>query len=323
MKTHLQFRYFLGLCSLFAAMAMVACDATGLSKTPRATFSQIACLDINGDDRINEQDAQDPSELPDFNADDERDEQDAAFLQGVDIELDPNADPCGEDAPDEPEYAVAHGYFSPAEVSCDDGDEPVLLVGVGGGVVNLKDRGSAAGIREIVSDLQDAYDDEDVDTLAVLAGPAMAGAVNIYAGMEAWMTNVTRVYLDRYPCLRVVLVGHSHGGTTVDVVASRLEDQYADRFVAVVDVDRVDELYTGDTQSRPDVVPVFNIFETNDGALKGDPYDSPNAENWDASGEQAPENGDSGGDLKPVNHTTIDNSQSVRDRIVDEVMERS
>jgi hypothetical protein len=140
--------------------------------------------------------------------------------------------------------------------------------------------------------------------------------VNIYAGMEEWVTNVTRVYLDRYPCLRVVLVGHSHGATTADVVASRLEDQYGSRFIVVVDVDRVDELYTGDTQSRPDIVPVFNIFETNDSTLSGEPYDSANAENWDASGEQAPENGDSGGDMAPVNHTTIDNSESVRKSVV-------
>jgi hypothetical protein len=323
MKTHLQFRYLLAFLAFALATTLIACDATGLSKTPRATFSKLACLDVNTDGRINEGDAADPGELPDFNADDDRDEQDAAFLRGVDIELNQAANACGEDAPDEPEYAVAHGYFSPAEVSCDEGDAPVLLLGVGGGVVNLKDRGSAAGVREMMSDLQDAYDDEGVDTLSVLAGPAMAGAVNIHAGMEQWLTNVTRVYLDRYPCLRVVLIGHSHGAVSADVVASRLEDQYGDRFVVVVSVDRVDELYTGDTQARPDIVPVFNVFETNDGTLRGDAYDSPNVENWDASGEQAPEDGDSGGAPAPVNHTTIDNSDSVRNRIVDEVMDRS
>ncbi|MEX2227223.1 MAG: hypothetical protein WEB52_12330 [Dehalococcoidia bacterium] len=315
--------YLTGLCAMLVAATAVACDSTGLSKTPRATFSKIACLDVNGDDRINEQDAQDPGELPDFNADDERDQQDAEFLLGVDIALAPNTEACSEDAPDEPEYAVAHGYFSPAEVSCDQGDEPVLLVGVGGGVVNLKDKASAAGIREVISDLQDRYDDEGVDTLSVLAGPAMAGAQNVHTGMEDWTTNVVRVYLERYPCLRAAIVGHSHGAVTADVVAARLEDQYADRFVVVVDLDRVDELYTGDTASRPDVVPVFNVHESNDPTLSGEPYESPNVENWDASDEQGPESGDKGGDLKPVNHTTIDNSESVRDRIVDEVLERS
>jgi hypothetical protein len=71
------------------------------------------------------------------------------------------------------------------------------------------------------------------------------------------------------------------------------------------------------------MAPVFNIFETNDPTLSGKPYGSPNVENWDASSEQAPAGGDDGGELKPVNHTTIDNSESVRDRVVAEVMERS
>jgi hypothetical protein len=141
--------------------------------------------------------------------------------------------------------------------------------------------------------------------------------------MEQFLTHAVQVYLDRYPCLRAVVVGHSHGAVTGDVVSSHLEGEYGDRFIVVVDLDRVDELYTGDTQSRPTQVPVFNVFETNDPALSGAPYDAANAENWDASGEQGPEHGDEGGALKPVNHTTIDNSKSVRDRIVDEVMERS
>ena len=55
----------------------------------------------------------------------------------------------------------------------------------------------------------------------------------------------------------------------------------------------------------------------------GAPRDAPYAENWDASGEKGPENGDQGGPLKPVNHTTIDNSESVKQRIVDDVMQRS
>lgn len=323
MNSYSQIRNPVALCLLLLATLAVACNATGLSNSPRATFSRVACLDVNGDDRINGQDAADPSKLPDFNADDDRDAEDAAFVQDVDIALDPNANPCAEDAPDEPEYAVAHGYFSPAEVACDEGDKPVLLVGIGGGVVNLKDKGSAAGIREVVDDLQGAYDDDGVGTLAVLAGPTLAGAANIHNGMEDWLTNVTRVYLNKYQCLRVVLIGHSHGAVTADVVAARLEDEYADRFVAVVDIDRVDELYIGDTQSRPDVVPVFNAYETNDPALSGAPYESPNVENWDASAEQGPSEGDEGGESAIVNHTTIDNSDAVLNRILDEVIERS
>jgi hypothetical protein len=306
------------------ALAAVACqNTTGLSKTPRATFSKIACLDVNKDNVINDTDAADPSKLPDFNADDTRDEQDAAFVKGLDIQLNPHANACGKDSPDEPEYAVGHGFFKSSDVSCDQGATPVLIVGIGGGVVNLKDKGSAAGIREIMDDLQDQYDDGDVETISVLAGPAMAGATNIHSGMEQFMTHAVQVYLDRYPCLRAVVIGHSHGAVTGDVVTSRLEGEYGDRFIVIVDLDRVSELYTGDTQSRPTQVSVFNVYETNDPTLSGAPYDAPNAENWDASGEQGPEHGDEGGALKPVNHTTIDNSKSVRDRIVQEVIERS
>ena len=69
-------------------------------------------------------------------------------------------------------------------------------------------------------------------------------------------------------------------------------------------------------------VHVFNIYEHNGGALQGAAYDVPNAENWDASDQQAPRDGDQGGPLQPVNHTTIDNSKSVKQRIVEQVMAR-
>jgi hypothetical protein len=137
------------------------------------------------------------------------------------------------------------------------------------------------------------------------------------------MTHAVQVYLDRYPCLQVLLLGHSHGAVTADVVASRLEGRYAARIIEVVDVDRVDALYTGDTQSRPKQVRVFNIYEHNGGVLQGAPYDAANADNWDASGEQAPKDGDKGGPLQPVIHTTIDNSKSVKQRIIDDAMARS
>jgi hypothetical protein len=308
------------------ALALVACsNVSGLSGAPRATFSQLACLDENGDHRLNGDDAADLSKVPDFNGDRSHDEQDAAFLKGVDIPLDPQgaADACKQGSDRQPEYLVAHGYFKPSDVSCDGGKKPVLLVGVGGGVVNLKDREDAAGVRSMIDGLQSAYKDKDVQTIAVLAGPAIVGGASLHGAMELWMTHAVQVYLDRYPCLRTVLLGHSHGAVTVDVVSSKLEGQYADRIIEVVDVDRVTALYTGDTTSRPTIVHDFNVWEHNGGILSGSAYDSPNAENWDASGEQAPEDGDKGGALKPVNHTTIDNSASVKKRIIDDVIGRS
>jgi hypothetical protein len=309
-----------------AALMLIACNVSGLSNQPRATFSQLGCLDTNGDHRLNAADAASPSSVPDFDGDRRHDANDAAFLQGIDIPLDPvrEQDACSRGSNRVPEYLVAHGYFEPAKVSCAKPDaRAVLLVGVAGGVVNLKDKEDAAGVRSMVDALQKAYDGRGVQTIAVLAGPAIAGAVNVHSGMEEWMAHAVQVYLDRYPCIRVVLLGHSHGAITADVVASRLEGRYAGRIIDVVDVDRVEVLYIGDLRSRPRVAPVFNIYQTTSGDLNGAPYDAPNAENWDASKELGPHDGAKGGKLEPVNHTTIDNSTSVRDRIVAEVLRRS
>src|SRR5574338_349539 len=223
-----------------AVLALVACNSSGLSNRPRATFAQIACLDVNGDNQLNAADASDLSKVPDFNGDRKHDEQDAAFLQGVDIPLSADRDKSGCDKPSgkAPEYEVAHGYFDPASVSCDGGKKAVLVVGVGGGVVNLRDSGDAAGVRSIVDGLLSAYDDKGIETIAVISGPAITGAAQLHGSMEQWMTHAVQVYLDRYPCIRVLLLGHSHGAVTADVVASHLEGQYADRFIEVIDIDR-------------------------------------------------------------------------------------
>ena len=310
----------------FAVFMLVACNTSGLSQQPRATFSKLACLDKNGDHRLNDADAADPSSVPDFNGDHKHDANDAAFFSGIDLPLDPpaQADVCRKDSAIGAEYEVAHGYFEPANVSCEGGAHPVLLVGVGGGIKDLTDKGQAAGVRSIIDGLQKSYDARGVDTIAVVAGPAMVGAAQPNTAMEQWMTNAVRVYFDRYPCIRAVLVGHSHGGVTVDVIASRLEDRYAARFIDVVELDRSEFVYLGDTQSKPRVAHVFSIFETTSDILSGVPYTgAPNAELWDASGELGPANGDKGGPLKPVNHTTIDNSDAVKRRIIDDVTRRS
>ena len=317
----------LALCAAgIAVAALVACNTSGLSARPRATFAQIACLDVNADNRLNAADAQDPAKVPDFNGDRRHDAEDTAFLQGVDIPLNPQRDKSGCNKPSgkAPEYEVAHGYFDPASVSCDGGKKPVLVVGVGGGVVNLRDSGDAAGVRSIVDGLLKAYDAKHIETIAVVAGPAITGAAQLHGAMEQWLTHAVEVYLDRYPCLRVLLLGHSHGAVTTDVVGAHLEGKYADRILEVVDIDRVTALYTGDTQSRPTEAHVFNIYETNPvGVLQGAPYNSANAENWDVTGLKAPKNGDKGGPPAPMDHTNIDNSSDVKQRIIEDAIKRS
>ncbi len=309
-----------------AMLILVACNTSGLSQQPRATFSNLACLDKNGDHRLNAADAAVLSSVPDINGDGKHDANDAAFFNGIDIPLDPaaQAKACSKSSAVGTEYLVAHGYFAPANVSCDGGARPVLLVGVGGGINDLTDKSQAAGVRTIIDGLQKAYDARSIHTIAVIAGPAMVGASQPNTAMEQWMTNAVHVYFDRYPCIRAVLVGHSHGGVTVDVIAARLEGRYPGRFIDVVELDRVEWVYQGDIQSKPKQAHVFSIFETNSGALNGRPYTgAPNAEVWNASGELGPVNGEKGGALKPVVHTTIDDSASVRLRIILDVMSRS
>ncbi len=309
-----------------AAWGFLACNTSGLSSQPRATFSQLACLDENGDHQLNESDAEKLSSVPDFNGDRSRDEDDAAFFRGVDLALDASAlpDVCGGDSELGPEYEVAHGYFEPSDVSCEEDAHPVLLVGIGGGVKDLTDKADAAGVRSIIDGLQTSYKSRDVETIAVIAGPAMLGALEANTSMEQWMTNAVRVYFDRYPCIRAVLVGHSHGAVTGDVIAATLEDEYPGRFIVDVSLDRSEFAYGGDTQSKPNQTPVLSIIETNSDVLSGVPHTgAANAEVWDASGEMGPEKGDKGGAMKPVTHTTIDNSPAVKQRIIDDVMTRS
>jgi hypothetical protein len=309
-----------------AALGLVACNSSGLSSQPRANFSQLACLDKNGDHRLNVADTVDLSSVPDFNGDHSHDKNDAAFFNGVDIALDPTmqADVCGSASKLGPEYEVAHGYFEPADVSCEDNAKPVLLVGIGGGVKDLTDKSDVAGVRSIIDGLQTSYKSRKVDTIAVIAGPALLGAVQANTSMEQWMTNAVRVYLDRYRCIRAVLVGHSHGAVTSDVISATLDDAYPGRIIEDVELDRSEFAYGGDTQSKPKQVHVLSIYETSSDVLSGVPYtDAPNAELWDATAEMAPENGDKGGALKPVSHTTIDNAASVKQRIINDVMTRS
>ena len=304
------------------SVTLAACNVSGLSNAPRATFSQIACLDANGDHRLNAADAVDVSNVPDFNADFKHNAYDAAFLRGIDIALDPKrqGEACAAGSQRAPEYLVAHGLLESSDVDCSGSRRAVLLVGVGGGAANLRQKEDAAGVRSMIDALQTAYDDRGVQTIGVIAGPAIAGGANVHTAMEEWMTHAVRVYLERFPCLRVLLLGHSHGAITADVIAARLESEYASRIAEVVDVDRVETLYIGDTASRPRAVRVFNVYETNDVALPGAAYDAPNVANWNASNEMAPRDGKAGDPLIKANHTTIDNSKSVRDAIVGEVM---
>ena len=288
-------RCLLAAC-LFFGIIIAACGGSSglrLRNLPNATYTQIECLDVNGDHRLNVQDAADPARLPKLDSIAAAGGT-AAFLAGIDIPLDAAKEDtaCHGKNPDwGAEFVVARGELP---VNCDGAAAPVLLVGVGGGVSNLERKNEAAGVTQTIDSLQAAFQRDGVPTFAVISGQALIAASNVHTAMEDWMTHAVGVYMVAYPCLRVALVGHSHGAITVDVMGSRLESTFADRILSVVDIDRVEALYHGDLQSWPSSVPVLNIFESNDPALAGAPRSAANVENWDASGEQAPAHGRSG-----------------------------
>jgi pimeloyl-ACP methyl ester carboxylesterase len=322
-----------GACiTLTAAGAIIAgCAETSeqlkhgdLSTGQAVAAVHLPCLDTNQDLAFNaagaplqggaEADAPDV----DLNADGTVDERDAAFLD-VDLRVTPEFDygSC-DDAPIE--YLVGGG--TPA-IDCDEGSKAVIVVGIGGGVVDLRKPDNAAGVRWIVNGLSKELDARDYQTLDVISGPGLSGTdADLNPAMETFLTHSVKTLLDQYPCAQAVLVGHSHGAITASVVSSRLEAEYADRIAAVAMIDRVDDLYAGDLAARPHTVSVFNVFETNDMATSGSTFDAPNVENWDASAVEAPEHGEDGGESKPITHTTIDNSSDVRDRVIDEIVER-
>jgi hypothetical protein len=300
-------------------------DHGNLSVGEAVAAAHVPCLDSNKDFVLGPDDVSQPlqgggeseGDNVDLNADGKVDEQDGAFLD-VDLRVVANYDyaSCG-DAPIE--YMVSSDD-TPA-ISCDDGKKALIVVGIGGGVVDLRDNSNAAGVRWMTNALLDELHGRDYQTVTMVSGPGISGLeAGLNPAMETWVTHSLQTMLDQYPCADAVLLGHSHGAITAEVAASRLEAEYGDRIPLVVSIDRVEDLYVGDTQSRPQTVPVFSVFETNDQDTVGAAHDAPNYENWDASGETAPKEGEGGGASEPVRHTTIDNSPGVRDRVIDEVM---
>jgi hypothetical protein len=90
----------------------------------------------------------------------------------------------------------------------------------------------------------------------------------------------------------------------------------ADQILLTVLIDRVTELYAGDKESIPQSSPVFNVYLPPAGEeIRGAVIDQANVENFDASGLQAPEQGEGGGPLAPITHTTIDNSRDVLNEV--------
>lgn len=300
------------------ALAFAGCTCVWRERVPpqvteiealveRSTMLRVGCLDANGDGRVNAGDAG-AQALPDLTGDGVADDADRAVVRRLDLAF-PEGRPvgCAGGAP-EPDWQVT----PLPQPGCGVGKGGLIVLGVGGGTNTLASTEDAAGVRWMLEEIGGALAERGVAHQLASVAPALNGSARPQPDAEAWSTAYLSAQLERAPCLRVALLGHSHGGAHVAAVTARLEDAgLGDRVLFTVLVDRVTALYMGDARAMPRSVPVFNIYQTNDETLRGARLDGSNIENWDASNILGPEEGHQGGELRPVNHVTIDNSAAV------------
>ncbi len=257
----------------------------------------ISCLDTNGDGRL--------------------DAADGYATAALDIELDP-ADTCGDSEHHSDFYT---GVASdPMRYACTADPAPAIIVAIGSAGTDLMEpsAGESLGVLDIVNQLQTRVGEAQIATLPVLTAPAIFGALPPQTSMERWLAADLARALDAMPCLRAVLIGHSHGGVTVSSVTAALDDRYASRVLGVM-IDRTTKLYDRDAMDMPARTQLLNVFQTNEG-WHGSHIDAPNVANIDESGERAPVAlSDGGGGLALVSHKTLDDSTGVQHRIVDAV----
>jgi len=270
----------------------------GLRSSTGGKALQISCLDRNGDQRLNAADGYD--------------------LAGLDIPLVP-AKACV-DADRRRDF-----YTGPpsdaSRYTCAARKPPVLLVAVASAGSNLLDpaAGESMGVLQMIDALQQRTARAGIATDAILAISAVWGADFPQTRMEQWLEHEISRQLDALPCLRAVIIGHSHGGTAVTSVTAALDARYASRLYGVT-IDRTIVLYDRAATELPAKTRVFNVYQTNEG-WHGVAIDLPNFQNVDASQERAPiAPSDGGGGLALVSHKTLDDSPAVQKRIEDAVM---
>jgi len=258
----------------------------------------ISCLDANGDGRLNAGDR--------------------PQLAGLDIAL-----VAGEACVD----PAHHGDFyagppsDAASFSCDAPRAPLLIVAVAAAATNLLDTsaGESLGLLDIVNAVEQRAADAGIGTQLVLASSAIIGADPAQTSMERWLTAYLAGRLGTIPCLRAVLIGHSHGGVTVTSVAAALDARYAGRLFGVI-IDRTTALYDRNATEFPSQVRILNVYQLNEG-WHGQKLDLPNVVNDDESAARAPiAPSDGGGGLGLVSHKTLDDAPAVQRRVEDAVV---
>ncbi len=205
--------------------------------------------------------------------------------------------------------------------NCDARPAPILIVAIASAGSDLMDpsAGESTGVLALVNILQQRALDAGISTVPILSTAAINGADPPQINMEAFLTNEVARRLDEMPCLRAILVGHSHGGATVTSVTATLDERYAARIFGVL-IDRTTVLYDRAETEFPSNTRLLNVFQTNEG-WHGEPLSLPNAYNVDQSYERAPAAlSDGGGGYAAVTHKTLDDSPGVQRLIADAVM---
>jgi hypothetical protein len=270
----------------------------GLETSRGGESIQISCLDRNGDGRLNAADSSD--------------------LAGLDIPL------VAGQACQDPEHRrdfYAGPPSDPANYNCDGAKAPVLLVSAASAGSNLLDptSGESMGLLDIVRALQQRLSTKGIASDTILATSAVFGADLPQTRMEQWLKHEVSRRFDAMPCLRAVIMGHSHGGVTVTSVMAALDDGYSGRMFGVA-IDRTTALYDRNATELPAKAEVFNVFQLNEG-WHGEKIDLPNFTNLDASAARAPvAPSDGGGGLALVSHKTLDDAPLVQSAIEDAVM---
>ncbi|MEX2246412.1 MAG: hypothetical protein WEC75_06970 [Dehalococcoidia bacterium] len=263
--------------------------------------SLISCLDRNGDAWIDAGD--DPA------------------LDGLRIPLvDP--DNCEERSATHAEYYVAPPSL-PDAFSCAAARPPLLVVIVGGGGTDMLDAslGESIGLIATAGDIRSTATDAGISTQVILSAAAVTGADFPQTRMEQWIEQDLARRLETLPCLRAVVLGHSHGGVTVTSVLAALEDREPARLYGVL-LDRSVALYDRLPGEFPRSAPVLNIFQQNEG-WHGIPLDQPNIEDVERS-DTLPayplSAGAAGPEPPPVTHLNLDDAPEVRELITERVL---
>ena len=270
----------------------------GLAASRHGVAMLVSCLDGNGDGRI---DAADGEEF-----------------DGIDIPL-VAAHACV--APARHRDFYAGDPAGSAAYGCDGAAPPVLIVAIGSAGTDLLDarEGESLGVLDIVNQLQARTGAAGIASVPMLSASAIFGADEPQTRNEAWLAHEIAGRLDAMPCLRAVLIGHSHGGVTVTAVTAALDGRYAGRIYGVL-IDRTNILYDRAATELPEAIPLLNVFQTNEG-WHGNVYGQANITNVDESAERAPiAPSDGGGGLALVSHKTLDDAVAVQQRIVTAVM---